>query len=119
VTAPSLDLDAPASLSVRRARRGGLPITATTNEVGHITIRAFVTRRTARRLKIANDATGVVAVASLERHVAAGRTVLRVTLSRKARRRLKRGTRINLRIVGTITDSAGNASTRTRRIRLR
>jgi hypothetical protein len=119
VTAPSLELVAPSSLTLRTARRRGLRFTATTNEAGHIVARAFVDRKTARRLKIKRNPTGPVAVGALARDIGAGETVLKINLSRKARGRLKRAPKVKLRIIASITDSTGNVRTQTLRITLK
>ena len=118
-TAPSLALVAPSSLTLRTALRDGLRFRATTNEAGRVFVRVFVDRATARRLKIKKNATGPVVVGSLARDIAAGKTVVKVKLSRKARTRMRLATRVKLRIVANITDSAGNIRTRAFRITLK
>ena len=118
-TAPSLELLAPSSLTLRTALRDGIRFTTTTNEAGRVVVRVFVDRATARRLKIKKNATGPVVVGSLARDIAAGETVVKVKLSRKARTRIKLSTRVKLRILASITDSAGNIRTRAFRITLK
>jgi hypothetical protein len=119
VTAPSLELLLPSSLALRTALRRGIRFTATASEAGRVVVLVSVDRATARRLKIKKNATGPVVVASLARFIAAGDTVVTVKLPRKARNRLKSVTRVKLRIVATITDSAGNDRSRTLRITLK
>jgi hypothetical protein len=118
-TAPSLELLAPSSLTLRTALRDGIRFTTTTNEAGRIVVRVFVDRATARRLKIKKNATGPVVVGSLARDIAAGATVVKVKLSRKARTRMRLATRVKPRVVASITDSAGNIRTRAFRITLK
>jgi hypothetical protein len=118
VTAPTLVLLAPSAPSLQRTLASGLRITAKTNEAGSIAARALVTRSAARRLGIAKNPRGAVTLASLKRQVAAGKTVLTVKLTRKARTRLARAGRAQLRFVATIRDSAGNARTRTLKLKL-
>jgi hypothetical protein len=60
-----------------------------------------------------------VVVGSLARDIGIGKTVVNVKLSRKARSRLKRATRVKLRILAKLTDSAGNVRTETLRITLK
>jgi hypothetical protein len=118
-TAPSLELVAPSSLTLRTALRDGVRFTTTTNEAGRVVVRVFVDRATARRLKIKKNATGPVVVGSLARDIAAGETVVKVKLSGKARTRMRLATRVKLRIVAKITDSAGNIRTQAFRITLK
>lgn len=127
VTAPTLDLRVSSSLTLRKALRRGIRVTATTNEAGPIVLGAFVTRKLARRLRIDRKAQGAVLVASRKRDISAGKSVFKLKLSSKARRRLRskarrrlrRATNVKLRIVARIADSAGNARTETLRIRLK
>ena len=118
-TAPSLVLVAPSSLTLRTALRDGIRFTTTTNEAGRVVVRVLVDRATARRLKITKNARGPVVVGSLARDIAAGKTVMKVKLSRKARTRMRLATRVKLRVVANITDSAGNIRTRAFRITLK
>jgi hypothetical protein len=118
VTAPSLVLDPPSGLTVRRALRHGIRFKAAIGEASHVVLRAFVDRRTAHRLKINRRAVRDVMVGSLSRQLAAGTTTLRLTLSRKAQRRMRGATRVKLRIVATSTDTAGNTGTQALRITL-
>lgn len=117
--APALGLTAPSSSRLRTALRRGLRTTVTTDEAGSVSVRVLVARRAARRLGFATAAPGAVTVASLKREVAAGEAVLTLRLSREARRRLKRAARIDVRIVATIADAAGNARTTTVRVTLK
>jgi hypothetical protein len=119
LTAPTLDLTPPSGLKLRDALRHGIRIAVTTNETGRLVVRAFVDRKTARRLRIKKNASRDVMVGSLARDITAGKTTVKVTLSRKARSRMKVARRVKLRIVIKITDPAGNVRTRTLRITLK
>jgi Calx-beta domain len=119
LTAPSLAFGASSVQSLRTALRRGIRCSLTTNEAGHLVVRAYVDRRTARRLKIKPNARRDVVVGTLERDLAHGKAVVRVKLSRKARSRMKAATRVKVRILAQITDLAGNVRSRTIRITLR
>jgi hypothetical protein len=118
-TAPVLELARPTSSSLRSALARGVTLAAKTSEAGRIAVRLLVDRKTARRLRIKKHARGPVVVGSLARDIAVGETVLQVKLSRGARRRLERSARVQLGVVATLTDPAGNARTKTLRIRLK
>jgi len=119
VTAPTLDLLAPSSLSLRTALRRGLRLTVTSDEAGRLVVRALVSRKTARQLKIKKNAHGPVVVGRLARDIAAGETVVKLKLLRKARSKLKHVKTVKLRIVAKITDAAGNVRTETLRLTLK
>ena len=119
VTAPSLGLLAPSALTLRTALRRGVRFTATTNEAGRLRARAFISRGTARRLKIDRHATSRVVVGSLARDVVAGDTVVEIKLARRARIRMKDASQVKLRIVAEVKDSAQNVGTETVRITLK
>jgi hypothetical protein len=116
-TAPSLDIDAPASLLRRIALRDGILFTATTNEAGRFRARLYVNRKVARRFKLKRHPTGRVAVGTVVRHIVAGKSVLKVDFKRKARNRLKGRVRVTLD--ARMSDASGNASTERVRIVLR
>jgi hypothetical protein len=111
-TAPTLRLHARSTLRSRSALRRGIRITATASEAGRIVIEALVDSRTARRLGI--DAR----VGSLARSLAPGTTTLKLRLYRKVRASLADQTRVTLRLIARIVDSAGNLGTERLRIRL-
>jgi Bacterial Ig domain len=111
VTAPTLELVPPSALTLRTALRRGLRFAVTSNEAGRLVVRAFVSRKTARRLKINRNARGPVVVGRLARDIAAGEAAVKVKLSRKARSKLRHATSVKMRIVAKITDAAGNART--------
>jgi Big-like domain-containing protein len=119
VTAPTLELLAPSSLNLRTTLRRGIQFTVTSDEPGRLVVRALVTRKVARQLKIKKNATGPVAVGRLARDIAAGQTVVKVKLLRTARNKLKHAKRVKLRIVATITDAAGNERAETLRLTLK
>lgn len=118
LTAPSLALLAPPLMKPRAATRRGIPFTATTSEAGRLVIQLFVGRNTARRYRLAKNPTGRVLVGSLTRDIAAGETAVKVKLSSKARKRLKKAANVQLKMVARISDAAGNVRTKRMRITL-
>ncbi len=106
--APRLKFEAPSALASRLALSSGIPFTATTNEIGHLTVLVYVDRKSARRYGLARNPAGRVLVGTLRRTVTAGDTTARVKLTRKARNRLE-DVRVKLSLVARITDAAGNS----------
>jgi hypothetical protein len=107
--APRLKIAAPSSLELGRALRG-IPFTAKTDEGGRLTVKLYVSLRSARRYDIGRR------VGRTVRHVVAGRSVLKARFSRAARAGLKDAGTVRLKLVARLADAAGN--TRTRRVRI-
>ncbi len=84
-------------------KRGFIPVNATCDEACAITLRADVSRKLGKRLR-------GVKIASGNGTGAAGvRTALRVKLTRKARRALRRRRSVRFVLKGTVADAAGNS----------
>jgi hypothetical protein len=115
--APRLKFEAPPVLASRLALRRGIPVTATSDEIGRLVVLLYVDRRTARRYGLARDPAGRVLVGSLRRTVTAGDTTARVKLTRKARKRLENA-RVKLSLIASISDAAGNVRKERLRITL-
>ena len=118
VTAPTLNLAAPRSMSLRGALRRGVSFKATTNEAARMVARLYLGPASARSLKVARHARRPVIVGARERHVSPGTTASNVRLSRKARIRLRDATSVRLRLVVRVIDAAGNERRRSLRITL-
>ncbi len=102
----------------RLARRGILPIVVEVNGPGRLRARATVDKPTAKRLKVGRRrttvGTGALTVAR------AGRATVRIKLTKKARKGLKRQRRtLRIRVRATFTPSGGAPVTRTLSVFLR
>jgi hypothetical protein len=114
--APSLGIDAPATLTLGTALRRGILFTARTSEAGRLTAKLYVGRNTARRFKLKKNPPDRVRVGKVARHILAGKTVVRVKFSRRARARLKNASKVRVTLVARLPDVAGNV--RTKRVRI-
>jgi sugar lactone lactonase YvrE len=106
-TAPHITLGGQASQRTRTVRRHGLALRVSSDEAATVTLRASVTKRTARRLGLRGTSIGR-ARASLA-GAATNRVHLR--LSAPARRRLPGLARVRIIVRATAADPAGNHST--------
>jgi hypothetical protein len=109
-TPPALRVAPAARQALASVLGGGVRLVVQVDEPATLTVRATVDARSARRLGLARRAKKPVLVGRATRSVAAGRTVVRVKLSRKARRALRKQRRraTTLRLTATVTDGAGN-----------
>jgi Bacterial Ig domain len=114
--APSLHINAPSSLELGAALRRGILFTARTNEAGRLAVKLYVGRKTARRFRLGKHPMDRVGVGKAARHIVAGKTVVRVKFSRKARARLKQAATVRLTLVVNLSDAAGNV--RAKRVRI-
>jgi Bacterial Ig domain len=114
--APSLHLNAPSSLDLGTALRRGILFSARTNEPGRLAVKLYVGRKTARRFRLTRHLADRVGVGKAARHILAGKTVVRVKFSHKARARLKKAGTVRLTLVAKLSDAAGNV--RTKRVRI-
>jgi hypothetical protein len=117
--APSLRLRAPKSLEKGGALRRGILFTARTNEPGRLGVKLYVGPATARRFGLARHPTGRVRVGRVTRSILAGKTVVGVRFSRRARGRLEQAGTVRILLVARLSDAAGNVRTRRVRIALR
>jgi hypothetical protein len=60
-----------------------------------------------------------VVIGRATKSIVAGENAIKVTLNRKARKRLARASRVKLLVAARVLDAAGNAGTDTLRITLR
>jgi hypothetical protein len=94
-------------------KRGFIPVNVTCDEACTIRLRANVTRKLARRL-------GGVKIASGKGAGPAGRRVtVKVKLTRKARKALRRRKSVSFTLKATATDAAGNSGAVTRKAKLK
>ena len=92
---------------------GSIPVYVTCDEPCAITLRADVTRKLRKRL-------GGVKIASGKGNALAGkRKTVKVKLTRKARRGLRRMRSITFTLKATAKDGAGNTGTATRKLRIK
>jgi hypothetical protein len=93
-------------------KRGFLPVNVTCDEACTITLRADVTRKLGKRLG------GVKIASGKGRGSAAKRTTVKVKLTRKARRALRRRNSLVFTLQATATDAAGNRAAASKKARL-
>jgi hypothetical protein len=105
--------------SLRNARTKGLKLTSTSDEPGTLAVTIKVDRKTARKLKLKRKAKRAVTVGTLTQAIAAGKSTVTVKLTKKARKAFKQARRVKLLITATVTDAAGNASTRSMTVTLK
>ena len=105
---PTVALGGKSTLKLGTALRRGLRITVTSSAPGRLVARAFVDKKTARRLKIKKNATGPVVVAAVTRIVGDGRSHVTLKFTRKAKKRLAHARRVRLTLRATVTDLDGN-----------
>lgn len=98
--------------SLKSARTKGIKLTATSDEAGTLFVTIKVDKKTARKLKIKPKAKRAVTVGTLTQTIAAGDSTVTVKLTKKARKAFKRARKVKLLITMTMTDAAGNATTR-------
>jgi hypothetical protein len=111
--APNVRLSLARTTLKNVVKRGFIPVRATCDEACAITLRADVVRRLAKRL-------GGVKIASGKGTGAAGvRTTLRLKLTRKARRALRKRRSVSFDLNGTVGDAAGNDRTLRKRAKLK
>jgi hypothetical protein len=114
--APSLALRTPSSLSLAAALRDGILFSARTDEAGRLVVGLYVGRATAHRLGLGRHLAKRVRVGRVTRHVLAGRSVVRVRFSHRARTRLRHAGRVRLTLLARLSDTAGNARSRRARV---
>jgi len=105
-------------LGLRRVLLAGLPITVHTNENVRMTVRLQLPRKLARRLGLASAAKPIT-VGRLTRRLKPGATKVRVRVSKKAAKRLRRLRRVTLTVRTTLRDDAGLSTTRSVRVKLK
>jgi hypothetical protein len=116
--APRLVLRVPASLGLDAALRRGILLSARTDEPGLLSVGLYVGRTTARHVGLRRHAAKRVRVGRVSRHILAGKSVVRVRFSHRARSRLRHAGKVRLTLVARVSDAAGNARSRRARIAL-
>jgi hypothetical protein len=118
-TAPVTSIAPVAGQKLRAVRAKGLKLILTSSEAGKITVKAFVSKATARRLKLKRKPRRLVLIGSAQRSMQAGSNSITVTLTSKAKKALRRVRKIKLSLVTVATDNAGNRRTQSRTLTLR
>jgi hypothetical protein len=112
-TAPKFDLRLVRTTLQKVVKRGFIPVTVTCDEASTVAVRAVVARRVAKSLGGKRIASGTATCQTGRRNT------VKVKLTRKARRGLKRRASIAFTLKGTATDAAGNSGAVTKRARLK
>jgi hypothetical protein len=102
---PTLNLGGKSAVKLAPALKHGLKLTLRTSEAGRATVKAFVDRKTARKLKVKR------LVAAAAKRVHSGRNSVKLVFTKKARKRLKHAKRVKLSIRATIRSVEGNTAT--------
>jgi hypothetical protein len=108
---PSLNVGGKSTFKLATALRRGIKLTARSSEAGRVTLKAFVDRKTARRLKLKKNAKGPVVVAAASKRIHAGRNAVKLVFTKKARKRLRHAGRVKLAVRATIRSLEGNVGT--------
>jgi Bacterial Ig domain len=113
-TAPVVRVRTAGRQTLGTLRRRGLRLVMTSNEACRVTVVVSVDRRNARLLRLRSRRLG-----SMARTLPAGRAVVVVRLTPKARKALRRANKLRLRLKVTATDTLGNSGTRASLVTLR
>jgi Bacterial Ig domain len=105
--------------SLKNASTKGIKLASTSNEAGTLVVTIKVDKKTARTLKIDRRAKRAVAVGTLTQAIAAGDSTVTVKLTKKAGKAFKRARKVKLLITMSVTDAAGNATTRSMTVTLK
>jgi hypothetical protein len=108
---PDLSLRGKSSLRMTTALRKGIPLTVRSSAPGRLVLKAYVDKKTARRLHIKKNAKGPVVVAALVKHIGDGRSHVTLKIARKVKKHLRHAGRVKLALKATITDLDGNRTT--------
>ena len=108
---PTLNLGGKSAFKLSAALKHGVKLTLRTSEAGRATVKAFVDRKTAKRLKLKKNPKGPVVVAAATKRVHSGRNTVKLAFTKKARKRLKHAKRVKLGIRATIRSVEGNTAT--------
>ena len=91
----------------------GVSLTLASNEAGTAKLTLSVDKATARKLKLDRKAKGAVTIGTGASKLVNGSVKLTVKLTAKARRALKRVSKLKARLTVVATDAAGNSTTTT------
>jgi hypothetical protein len=108
---PDLNLKAKSSLRMGTALRKGIALTVRSSAPGRLVVRAYVDKKTARKLHIKNNAKGPVVVAALVKQIGDGRHHVTLKIAPKVKKHLRHAKRLKLALKATITDVDGNRTT--------
>jgi hypothetical protein len=108
---PKLNLSGKSSLKMATALRKGMRLTVRSSVPGRLVLKAYVDKKTARRLHIKRHAKGPVVVAALTKHIGDGRSTVTLKLARKVKPHLRHAKRVKVALKATITDVDGNRKT--------
>ena len=121
--APSVRSSFSARLRLGSVFSRGLPFSLTLGEAATVQTTVSVDGRTARRYRLLTGRRArrarSLAIGRSTRTLAAGRSSVRVKISRKYARKLRRARSLSLKVTISATDAAGNKSTTRKTLRLR
>lgn len=103
---------------IAAVRRSGIALKVTAPEAGRLVTTATIARRPARRLRLAASKRVVIGRAETTMSAQGSRSV-RVKLTRKAKRGLKRARSVKVKLRTTFTSATGARTTSVRTVRLR
>ncbi len=109
--APKLHLTGKSSLRIATALHKGIALTVRSSAPGRLVVRAYVDKKTARRLHINKNAKGPVVVAALVKKIGDGRHHVTLKIAPKVKKHLRHAKRVKLALKATITDVDGNRKT--------
>ena len=114
-----MDLAADGKQKLKAVRRQGLKLKVTCTELAFGRIEVWVSKSTARKLKIRPKARGPVRIGWVSTTIATGQSRITVELGRKARKRLKNARKVKLVVTARVADEAANVGTDTLQLTLR
>jgi hypothetical protein len=118
--APSVEPSLPGRLKLRRVLKRGLAFDVELGEPATVRAVISVDGRAAKRLRLVRGARrGRVVVGKVSRSLPQGTTRLRVPVTKKHARKLRRARSLNLRLALTATDAAGNKGKARRTLKLK
>jgi hypothetical protein len=105
---PDLNLSGKSSLRMGTALHKGIGLTVRSSAPGRLVVRAYVDKKTARRLHIKKNAKGPVVIGTLVKEIGDGRHHVTLKIARKVKKHLRHAHRVKLALKATITDLDGN-----------
>jgi hypothetical protein len=90
------------------ALHNGIRLTVRSSAPGRLVVRAYVDKKTARRLHIKKHAKGPVVIGTLVKQIGDGRHHVTLKIARKVKNHLRHAKRVKLSLKATITDLDGN-----------
>jgi len=108
---PHVNLSGKSSLKMATALRKGIGVTVRSSAVGRLIVRAYVDKKTARKLHIKKHPTGPVIVGTLVKEISDGRHHYTLKIARKFKKELRHAHRVKLALKATLIDLDGNRTT--------